>query len=1746
MNYVVSLFTCSPRSLRLRVFALAHALLLLPLVLSAQIVEFPYTYTVSGGKATITGFDHSYYSSHSGDLSIAGELGGYPVTAIGDWVFFWHSPLTSVTIPNSVTHIGENAFTLCDSLTSVDIPNSVTHIGESAFSSCASLASVFIPASVTSIGNDAFTSCASLTSITVSPSNDDYASTDGVLFNKVRTELILCPNAYSGHFTIPDSVIQIRDSAFGGCKFLTSVTMGSNVRYIGKSAFAGSHSLTSITTIPASVVDIGEYAFYDCRSLTAINVAPTNQHYASIDGVLLNKACTELIQCPGAYSGSFTIPNTTTDIGRYAFHECAGLASVSIPNSVVDIGFRAFYHCTSLTAIAIPSSVTNIGEKAFYDCTSLTALNVASANLHYADSNGVLFNKARTELIQCPGAYSGPFDIPSSVTHVVAEAFYNCMSLTAIYVAPANQHYASTSGVLLNKTRTELITCPGAYSGHLTIPNSVTNIGWYAFYNCSGLSSVNIGSNVTNIGSYAFFGCTSLTSAAIPDSVTSIGFNTFSGCSSLTTVTIGSGVTYIYDATFADCASLTTVIFTGNAPTLGEGYAFPGTPDTLTIYYLSETTGWSPTFAGIPTKELPLWYTSDGTQSTITGLDYWYAGHLPLPAMLGSCPVTAIDNWAFSYCTSLTSIAIPNSVTDIGNNAFDSCSALVAIDVSGNNPNYASVDGILFDKALSTLIRCPRGYAGPYTVPASVTAIGDYAFRRCSALTAVTLGSNVAHIGNGAFYECSALTTATIPGGLISIGDSAFYDCIALTAVTIPDGVVSIGDYAFCGCASLASINIPASVTAIGASAFLTCDSLASINVHTSNQRYASIDGILFDKHCTELLQCPGAFPGSFDIPNSVTSIRSHGLAYCRALTSISIPSSVTNIEWHAFYDCSALTAINVASANAYYSSVGGVLFNRAGTELIQCPGAFSGPFTIPNSVVDIWNEAFFNCASLTAVTIPDGVDYIGYAAFYGCASLTTVDIPASVTQIGNLAFSDCAALTSIEVSAYNDDYASFGGILFDYHYTELITCPGGFTGDLYYYHLPGTVTKIRQSAFYNCTRLTSVNIPASVTSIGNYAFYGCSSLTAINVSPANQHYASIDGSLFDAYLSELMTCPDAYAGHLTIPRSVYYIEEGAFHGCTALTSVLFTGNAPSIADDEFGSTPDTFIPYYISGTEGWLPTLAGVPTKEIPLSYAYDPNTWQFTITGLADWYTGHLPLPATLDGYYPVTAIAPSAFLNCTNLTSVTIPNSVTDIGYNAFIGCKSLTSIDIPNSVTDIGDGAFAYCSALTSLTIPDSITSIDSHVFHCCYGLTSATLPNSVTNIGRQAFSYCDSLTAVFFTGDYPDIHSEAFYNTPDTLILYYFPGATGWPAYSHGIPTQEIPLEYTSDGTQITIKKLADWYAGHLPLPPTLSGCPVTAINSFAFYNCTNLTSVTIPASVSSIGNYAFFSCSSLTSIGVAAHNDTYASIDGVLFDKALETLIVCPGGFSGSFTVPDSTTNIGEFAFTFCRALTAVTIGRGVTGINENAFGGNPSLTSINVHASNQHYASIDGVLFDKALKTLIACPEGRVGSYTIPNGTTHIGEGAFESCEFLSSVTVPASVTSIGQEAFHRCPILTAVLFTGDAPTPGYSVFYDTPATVYYLPGKNGWTSSTFAGRPAVCWNPVFSSASPASGAFNLTLSGNANASLTVYIEASESLTSPDWVILDRITIPAGGTVTFTDTDFGTYPSRFYRVTLP
>jgi Flp pilus assembly protein protease CpaA len=237
--------------------------------------------------------------------------------------------------------------------------------------------------------------------------------------------------------------------------------------------------------------------------LTEIKVADGNISWASEDGVLYNKSKSLLHSYPGGKSGSFTIPSSVTEIATTAFYGCTNLSSVTIPNSVTTIGFGAFAYCNGLTSITIPNSVTAIGYAAFSVCERLMEINVADGNISWVSEDGVLYNKSKSVLRSCPGGKSRTFTIPSHVTEIDTSAFWGCTSLTSI-----------------------------------TIPNSVKTIGVAAFEECTSLTSVVIPNSVTTIREGAFNLCYGLTSVTIPKSVTAIGERAFAECPILTDVTV--------------------------------------------------------------------------------------------------------------------------------------------------------------------------------------------------------------------------------------------------------------------------------------------------------------------------------------------------------------------------------------------------------------------------------------------------------------------------------------------------------------------------------------------------------------------------------------------------------------------------------------------------------------------------------------------------------------------------------------------------------------------------------------------------------------------------------------------------------------------------------------------------------------------------------------------------------------------------------------------------------------------------------------------------------------------------------------------------------------------------------------------------------------------------------------------------------------------------------------------------------
>ena len=648
--------------------ALLLAAALLPASVRAA-TSGPYTYTVADNKATITEFDISY----SGAVSITNELGGYPVTSIGDSAFFDCKSLTSVTIPASVTSIGDSAFYFCESLTSITIPDSVTSIGDKAFYVCNSLTSATIGNSVESIGDSAFY-------------NTPVASV-----------------------TIGNSVTSIGVNAFRLCP-LTTVTIPASVTSIGNSAFNGCTNLTSVT-IPASVTSIGNNAF-SSPSITAINVAENNPNYTSIDGVLFNKDLTTLIQRPPTFSGHYTITNSVTSIGEYAF---AG--------------------CNKITSVTIPASVTSIGDYAFYNCTSITAINVSENNPNYTSIDGVLFEKGVTDLIQCPAAFSGGFTIPASVTNICDAAFRDCTALTCVYVqgnapsygstsfenTPATVYYFPDTDGWINPFAGRparllplefanggdhiVITRLGsAFAGHLpipasldrlpvtsigpsafnwcksltsvTIPASVTSIGDSAFSYCFALTAVTIPGSVTSIGSYAFSFCMSLASVTIPGSVTSIGDGAFAGCWSLSSVSLPGGVTNIGASAFANCNMLSSVVipdtvdsigdqafeycytlaavlFTGNVPSSLSATAFDGISPT--IYYLPGATGWdAPVNFQFPVCWAPpAVSTASSPRFTSGAFAFTLVGNANLPVRIEACDSLASPSWSTVTDTTL-------------------------------------------------------------------------------------------------------------------------------------------------------------------------------------------------------------------------------------------------------------------------------------------------------------------------------------------------------------------------------------------------------------------------------------------------------------------------------------------------------------------------------------------------------------------------------------------------------------------------------------------------------------------------------------------------------------------------------------------------------------------------------------------------------------------------------------------------------------------------------------------------------------------------------------------------------------------------------------------------------------------------------------------------------------------------------------------------------------------------------------
>ena len=652
----------------------------------------------------------------------------------------WASNTITYTATEKLTmstlYVGETTFgpaitshTFSNGQGTITCSGEITTVGSKAFYHCTGLTSVTIPNSVTTIGNDAFSYCRGLTSV-----------------------------------IIPNSVTTIGENAFYECTGLTSVTIPNSVTTIGERAFYGCTGLTSVT-IPNSVTTIGSSAFYGCSGLTKTNYTGTIADWCKIK--FGNSQAN-----PMYYSHNFfindvevkdlVIPEGVEAIGNYAFYLCKGLTSVTIPNSVTEIGSSAFLGCSGLTSVTIGNSVTTIGSSAFYGCSGLTSVTIPNS---VTTIGGSAFEG-------CSGLTS--ITIPNSVTTIGARAFEDCTSLTSINVDTANTHYTSVDGVLFNYTKDTLVRCPiGNPRKEYTIPNSVTKIGNYAFWGCSGLTLVTIPNSVTKIGSAAFYKCSGLTSVTIGNSVTTIGYEAFYKCSGLTSITCyattpptcGSNCFYNVGNSIPVYVPARSVNAYKNASIWKSFTNLQANPDDLAIVTCNVING-TQTGAGTYIKgdtciltiipdtgyQFTQWNdgNTDNPRSFVVTQDTTFIAQIDI-ASSGQCGddltwkygdgILVISGtgamydytqdtapWMLFFRESISSLVINNGCTSIGNYAFYGLS----------NKNFKMVD-----------------------LPNGLEQIGQFAFANCDYLKTLYLGPSIEEISDSAFANDERLLYIT-------------------------------------------------------------------------------------------------------------------------------------------------------------------------------------------------------------------------------------------------------------------------------------------------------------------------------------------------------------------------------------------------------------------------------------------------------------------------------------------------------------------------------------------------------------------------------------------------------------------------------------------------------------------------------------------------------------------------------------------------------------------------------------------------------------------------------------------------------------------------------------------------------------------------------------------------------------------------------------------------------------------------
>lgn len=1424
-----------------------------------------------------------------------------------------------------------------------------------------------------------------------------------------------------------------------GAKYLTTITVpatynGKKVLEIKAEAFTGCKNIVAIN-IPNSITKIVPEAFSDCSALESVTIYEVEGTVDPVyyspeitgadgkthkDGVVIkNDGVTgkTLFYFPNAKTGNngvYTIPDDVETIPAEVFSG-RELTKIIVPASVTNVmanGFATARYLTEVEFLAAPEGTEEkaltIDEKAFEGC--------------YRLENLILPARLMTmKLYDAKAADDGSYK---------QSVFKGCSHLANIEVrgnaAPDKERvYSAQNGMLLSADGKTLLYYPaGKTDTAVVLPDSVTSIGNKAFYKNTKITTFAVPARLQNIGESAFEGCTGITTL------------TFEGGE-------GDADLRIEDRAFYGCTKIPELTLTENVRYLG-GAAFGGTK--ITVVTVNSN--------GSVTFKDGAFVSAYGGSSVKT---------LHIGKGLANVDISAVFG---------------------GTNAV---LATVTVDKE-NNYYYEGSDGVIYDKHLNEeqvnvptkILYYPILKEGEYELPGSITTIGANVFVGRQKLTKVTIGANVTEIGNAAFKDCTALTEVvwkkpvvsaegvTAEEQALTLGDNVFFGCYGFTAFVLPARVTSIGEGAFQNCKYMTTFTFEDGTGAltIGAKAFSGCHALTALALR---EGVVSVGDGAF-ANCAELVSV--SLPASVERLGIWAEVQEEG-SETKKYTFVSMDLfKTTGVS-------PKLERVDVNENNTHYYSENGMLFGKYEKEgdettakevpvrLYFCPFAKTGDVKLPNTLIEIYKEAFayntgvtsvsfngelasesfdigenalYNAKALTTFELPVGLKTIKTGLFKGCSGLKTIVVPNTVSSIAAGAFQGCVSLATVNFAEGNDGNPL---VLEDGSYSTTHSGNGSsmvdttiYTGAFGYYYERRLGTGGR-TVEKGCISLTSIKFPKRLSYVGAYAFYGCESLTTIDFGADSNVGVLGDGAFMNTPLNMIKNGDDVQADAtgkltLTLPEKLTAVRARAFYATKfpENTTIKIGANVTDFGEDTISSSAS---PMTKAGR-----VFGETNVKEI----IFADNSKLTTVhdRAFADSKGGKQPFTSVSFGKNSaLETIKYGAFAFCSQLTDIDFGENskLKKIEGNAFESCVKLESITLPATLETIesygsNGGAFYGCSALKSVTFEtyaetnqeagtvqgkSSLRSIATQAFENT-GLTSFKFPETIEvlntgALGVELFKGCKQLKTIELSSTVADI-SKVF-DLCGSITEVKLP--TDESGNQLGYFKADGSVIYSKDGTEIT------YILGDVPETFEIKE-GVTTLKSGVFAGKATLKKVIIPVSVTVVEEKAFYDCLGLETVQFA-ENSALDTIGASAFRNCISLK---------SISIPSKVTTLNPYTFYNCKSLVKAVLPENLTRIGYYVSSGTEKLSSSGgyVFAHCENLAEINIPESVKWIQnySFLNCKSLRTIDLNVANG--QLGEAAFAHCESLETVTLCADLKTLPSKAFIYCYSLSDIHTAG------------------------------------------------------------------------------------------------------------------